>query len=1139
MMERISKTFKRQYFRKVIIYFLTWCLIVNTSLPAVLAGPTGGEFTEGTGSITQVGNATNVVVDQVQSVIEWTSLDTVGGEPGVRESLNFSQGGLTNSAVLNRVLSGYGTQFYGDLNAEGMRIFIVNPAGVIFGEGSTINVTQLVASNLDISDSAFSNGEVTGEYEFAGDIEGVDVHERLGVINSGTITTTPGAEGVAEGVALIGQKILNTGTITTGEGGFVVMAAGDRVLLGEPGSNIIVEMDSVTLTDPENPEGFGNVVNESIDETEPGIIDSPEGTVVLAAGDVFASALELPKVSGGIGRIEQKGHIHANGNSSDGGNVSLTAADEVILASGSQTTANAGTDSDAGLVVVHSLGRTIVEADAQIQATGGHVPEDILGDFDDVVKTAVEISGDYVNLAGNVDASAITEGKRGKIVIDALDITVKDGSIPDNPEDNTIYEEWIEEQTRLFDDYDQYVSTDVELVAHSKEAGNITVEYMDDGFLGIDGSSGNGGSGDIVLRTKYDTGAITFLEDGSGNRTTIQSTAGGNVYMMAGGDDPDTEEITEGSIIVGDIISTVPQSIPVGWPVEPGKIRLLTVNDGSITTGQLTVEGGSYDEISVIASGDLTINGDVTTYAHQVDEGLAVGQARTCLVSEHGDVEINGAVSVHAHAVNTTTAEIHIDAGQDIRIDLNGGQINATAFTSGSGTADASVKIHAGTDTDPEDLTKRGEITIINPKSADKAIEILAQAGGKKSEIFSDGQTSEYTDVTNDGTHAELEIDDKRIDECPECPAPPGLVPPLDPWAFTTHMNVTLKGYLLEDQPGLEIVPGSWDTDTPHGTLTIEDDGSYIYTPDAGFVGQDRFTYKAKVTDTGVETDLVEVTITVTNNSPIQHDDTVTINQGQTVIIDVLANDSDPDHPEYEDELTVVQDSITVEHGKLILNDDNTFTYIPDPSFTGKDIFTYAVRDGESGQELIWTTVVIWVNAVIFMPAPIPEPIAIEVSGCPALINWVAAELGTDKKNVQIWMANALASARDIQPCDACANLMSAATILKDVDGTRVAALAQVINEFASSTAPPTEEQMASIADAIANDIEGNSQYAAAGEYLDALAKYVGVLTSEMGFSADESIQFATDNYASQLAEGENVGVAAYIAAKLAALGGS
>jgi len=80
---------------------------------------------------------------------------------------------------------------------------------------------------------------------------------------------------------------------------------------------------------------------------------------------------------------------------------------------------------------------------------------------------------------------------------------------------------------------------------------------------------------------------------------------------------------------------------------------------------------------------------------------------------------------------------------------------------------------------------------------------------------------------------------------------------------------------------------------------------------------------------------------------------------------------------------------------------------------------------------------------------------------------------------------------------------------------------------------------MASIADAIANDVEGNRQYAAAGEYLDALAEYVGILTNEMGFTADEAVQFATDNYLQNLVEGENMSVASFVAARLVALGGS
>jgi filamentous hemagglutinin family protein len=1334
-METITKIINKRYVRRFIIYFLTYSLILNTWLPVVLATPTpsGSGFTVGTGSITQSGNATNVVVDQTQSVIQWTSLDTVGGAASVRESLNFSQGALTNSAVLNRVLSGYATQFYGDLNGPGMRIFIVNPAGVVFGEGSTVNVTQLIASSLNITNDQF----LSGNYEFAGDIEGLDVYERLGVINNSTSMYG------SEGVALIGRKILNTGTISTAEGGFVVMATGDRVVLGQPGSNIVVDMDSVTMPG----QGDGDVIND-------GLIQSKSGTVVLAAGDMFASALELEKVSGGIGRVEQNGTIDADGTSGNGGNVILTAGDEVILSAGSLTKANAGTAGDSGLVVANSTGRTTIEAGAKIEATGGYVPYNIINDFDDVVDTSVEISGDYVNFAGDVDASAMY-GKRGKIIIDALDMTIADGYMPDSPTDNTVYEKWIESQS--------YASTDVELIAHAKTGGNIIAEPISDGVI-------EGGSGDIVLRTKYDTGGIEFMPGPNGERTAIHTTEGGNVYMLAGGDDPKTTDVIEGGIEVGDIISYVPQHAQDEWTVEPGKIRLLTTNYGDITTGQLSVDGGSYDEISVIASGDLLINGDVTTYAHQVDEDLEVGQARTCLVSEHGDVEVNGIVTVEAHAKYASTADIHIDAGRDISIDLGGGQILATALTSAEGTANASVLIHAGKDTGEGE---KGNITITNPKSADKAIYLRAQTQGSKTEIYSDGKAPAKAEITDGGAHAKLDLDEKRIGSCPDCPTPPGLVPPLDPWAFVTHMGVTTSSNVFEAEnkvgvlevipakSWVELTPESWEVQTPHGTLIIAKNGDYQYTPNDGYVGDDSFMYQAKVTDSGLQTDWIKVTITMTNELPVanpgsasehmgnsieneslsyydvpdtlgiidedltvtvvtepeygdvtlQWDETsqtwtytyvpksdgagyyagtdsfkytvtdpqgkvggngtalVTINMtndapvltddtssthmnnpvggnvlgndsdingdslsvelggittehgqltlnndgsftyapsegyvgqdsftyeatdgqlgesGQPVVYtatatitvgnnppnpvddavttdfgvpvggNVLTNDFDSDN----DPLSVVPDGTSPQHGQLVLNEDGTFTYSPSEGFSGNDSFTYLVTDGQLGGAENRATVTVTVNPGEVPPpppppAPTPTPVAavpyippapglerveFDVSGCPALVKWAADELGIDKREMQIWAVNTLASSQDIQPCDACGRLQKVAVILRDDGGSHVAALAQVVSEYASSTAPPSTEQMASVADAIARNAQANNRYAVAGEYLDALVTYVGILNNDLNFSKEESIMFATDKYIAPLAENQSAGLTAYIAERLAALGGS
>jgi len=587
-METITKIMKKRYLRRGIIYFLTCNLILNTWLPAVLAQV-----------VLQTDGVKNgiITVDPLNGGIqEMTATD---GAIGHFSNFDIAAGDTvycdqfdSSANALFRIFSGDGTQIYGTFEATG-NIFLIDTAGILFGAGSRISVNQLVASSLDITNQNF----LDGKYEFV-----AGSADAGAVINKDTIQA-------AEGVALIGRKILNTGNIITGTGGFVVMSAGDRVLLSKSGSSIAVEMDSVTAPG----EGAGDVVND-------GLIESESGAVVLASGDMFAAALELEKVSGGIGRVEQNGIIDADGGDGDGGQVILTAADEVILSDGSLTKANAGTAGDGGLVVVHSKGQTTVQADATIEAMGGHVPYDISDNFDDVVATSVEISGDYVSFAGDVDASA-SYGKRGKIIIDAMDMTIADGYMPDAPPDNTVYEKWIEAQS--------YASTDVELVAHAKTEGNIIAEPISDGVI-------QGGSGDIVLRTKYDTGGITFMPGTSGDRTAIHTTEGGNVYMLAGGDDPDTTDITEGGIAVGDIISFVPQHASEEWIVEPGKIRLLTTNYGDITTGQLSVDGGSYDEISVIASGNLLVNGDVTTYAHQVDEDLEVGQARTCLVSKHG-----------------------------------------------------------------------------------------------------------------------------------------------------------------------------------------------------------------------------------------------------------------------------------------------------------------------------------------------------------------------------------------------------------------------------------------------------------------------------------------------------------------------
>ncbi|MEA3226269.1 MAG: Ig-like domain-containing protein, partial [Planctomycetota bacterium] len=359
---------------------------------------------------------------------------------------------------------------------------------------------------------------------------------------------------------------------------------------------------------------------------------------------------------------------------------------------------------------------------------------------------------------------------------------------------------------------------------------------------------------------------------------------------------------------------------------------------------------------------------------------------------------------------------------------------------------------------------------------------------------------------------------------------------------LTTHMGVSVDGTIQDNISDVDSDPltTALVADTEHGVLTLNPDGTYSYQPDEGYVGPDSFTYSAIDGQTNAEPTEATVTITMINALPGLGDDTATTEQDVAVVIDVLANDLDPDG----DPLSV--DAFIYEGGGiLVLNEDGTFTYTPGDGFAGQDSFTYSAADPEAGAEFARANVTIIVNPkpapavpTSIAAAPGLEPVVLEISGCPALTKWAAAELGVNESTMQIWARNTLASARGIQPCDACAKLKRAATILQDSGGLRSAALAQVISEFTSGAIPLSEEQDASIIAAIANNYNTNSHYAMAGEYLDSIAAYVGTLNSEMNFSVADSVTFAADRYVAPLAdrESDNAGFADFLAARLAAL---
>ena len=238
---------------------------------------------DGGASITQ-GAGTNVLVNQTETIISWSNFNTAGGE-----LVNFEQGALSGSSVLNRI-SGLKTQFDGDLqSASDMSIFLLNPAGIVFGGGSSVNVGALVASSFNLSDPDF----LSGVLNFTGGASAGSV-ENHGTINADTI-------------ALIGKTVLNTGAIN---GDFVIMAAGDTVnITGDfELGNVVVEV----LMPVQMPGDYDYWVDHGDAGSGNGSINGEQ--VILAAGDIWSSAY-IDASADGTARValNAKGGINIDG----------------------------------------------------------------------------------------------------------------------------------------------------------------------------------------------------------------------------------------------------------------------------------------------------------------------------------------------------------------------------------------------------------------------------------------------------------------------------------------------------------------------------------------------------------------------------------------------------------------------------------------------------------------------------------------------------------------------------------------------------------------------------------------------------------------------------------------------------------
>lgn len=172
--------------------------------PAAGSGlPRHGVVAAGAASGDVNGNQLTITQTSARAVLDWTSFDIDAGKSVVFNQLDAA------SAVLNRVSgSTHASQIMGRLQANGT-VMLMNPNGLMFGAGSTVNVGSLIATTGTVHAADFM----------------ADGHARISgatgnITNRGSISATAGAAAM---VALVAPSVINQKEITA-TGGTIALA---------------------------------------------------------------------------------------------------------------------------------------------------------------------------------------------------------------------------------------------------------------------------------------------------------------------------------------------------------------------------------------------------------------------------------------------------------------------------------------------------------------------------------------------------------------------------------------------------------------------------------------------------------------------------------------------------------------------------------------------------------------------------------------------------------------------------------------------------------------------------------------------------------------------------------------------------
>ena len=616
-----------------------WCSVSSRALllyagltAAAVAQPSGPSLVSGQAQISTAGANTLITQTSNKAIINWQDFSVASGA-----TVQFNQPG-TSSITLNRVTGAGVSAIDGSIRSNG-QVWLLNPNGILIGNGASINVGGLLATTSDITNQDF----LAGRYNFSGG--------GGAIANNGSIKASGGGS-----VVLSAPSVTNRGLIRA-RAGHVVLAGTDTFTVDFNGDHLLSyavgassKTGSVTnsgkisaaggqvLLTARAASGVQDAVINNSGMVEATSVRKVNGEIILDAGDGTATnsgTLDASgkdtgetggtvKVLGGVVAVSDNAVIDVSGNA--GGGTALVGGNfhgagpernARTTRSGKATIkADAIQSGNGGQVAVWSNGVTSFAGSISARggASGGNGGE-------------VETSGHGLNLGATATVNTLApSGKAGNWLLDPQNIIINNGTDPATGE-------------TFANNPSQTATISPTSIDAALTTGNLTLQANNDITVAV----------------------TTQLNNGQPNTLTLQ--AGRSVLVNA------TLAYPNGKIVIS---ANDPGAISADRLA--GAATIATASGTEITTGNL----------------DLILSSDGT-------DGSAIGSSSQPVIVSNGTFTYVKTLNANAYLTTDSLSSSTLSLGNSLHTDASVDVGTGTLTVSGASVSESSAPIFAGT----------------------------------------------------------------------------------------------------------------------------------------------------------------------------------------------------------------------------------------------------------------------------------------------------------------------------------------------------------------------------------------------------------------------------------------------------------